>query len=91
MIKKQHQRLLKIIIPVFATLAGVIAYIAFKTKKVPTPIVRWKEFDDPGAVPLEAVFCKGLEGVYRIVDGHDFFGERAVLKCSYTVEGKDTV
>jgi glycerophosphoryl diester phosphodiesterase len=91
MIKKQNQRLLKIIVPVFATLAGVIAYIAFKTKKVPTPIVQWKEFDDPGAVPLDAVFCNGLEGVYRIVDGQDFFGERAVLKCSYTVEGRDTV
>ena len=71
--------------------AGVIAYVAYRTRKVPTPKRRWKRFADPGAIPLDDTTCEQLQGIYTITEGKDFFGTTAVLKCSYTVERNKTI
>lgn len=73
------------------TLIGIIGYVAYRTRSVATPKRRWKRFDDPKAVPLDPATCNQLQGIYTIEEGNDFFGETAVLKCSYTVERGETI
>ena len=58
---------------------------------MPTPRRRWKKYDHPDAVPLDSTTCQQLQGIYEIEDGKDFFGETAVVKCSYTVEQNKTI
>ncbi|HUC82092.1 MAG TPA: glycerophosphodiester phosphodiesterase family protein [Flavisolibacter sp.] len=71
--------------------AGVIAYVAYRTRAVPTPRRRWKRFESKDAIPLDEATCKTLQGLYTVEEGTDFFGETAVLKCSYTVVNNKTV
>lgn len=33
--------------------AGVIAYVAYRTRAVPTPRRRWKRFESKDAIPLD--------------------------------------
>jgi glycerophosphoryl diester phosphodiesterase len=67
-------------------ITGIIAYVAYRTRAVPTPKRKWKRFDSPDAIALDPTTCEQLQGIYTIEEGSDFFGETAVLKCSYTVE-----
>jgi glycerophosphoryl diester phosphodiesterase len=67
-------------------LASVIGYVAWRTRRIPTPQRKWRRFDHPAAEPLDASICNALEGIYTIEKGNDHFGETAVLKYSYTVE-----
>jgi glycerophosphoryl diester phosphodiesterase len=76
----------QVIAGAFLILTGVIAYVAYRTRAVPTPKRRWKKFDRPDAIPLDVTTCERLQGIYTIEEGQDFLGETAVLKCSYTVE-----
>lgn len=69
-----------------AAVAGVIAYVAYRTRQVHTPRRRWARFGRRDAKPLTAGDCKQLEGLYSIEGGNDFFGETAAVKYSYTVE-----
>lgn len=78
-------------IPVVVLLAGFISYFFYRTRKVPVPHVYWKRFHEQGAVPLDAVSCDHLQGLYTIEEGNDFFGETALLKWSYTVEENRTL
>jgi glycerophosphoryl diester phosphodiesterase len=78
-------------IPALILIAGCIGYLINRTKKTPIPQVRWKRFQQPGAVPLDPVSCHQLQGIYTIGEGKDFFGESAVLKWSYTVENSKTL
>src|SRR5690242_13089649 len=73
-----------------AFVTGLILYFLKKMKKVPTPALRWKRFRAPGTVPLDAVTCKQLEGIYTITSGTEVFGKSAVMKWSYTVEAHHT-
>lgn len=71
--------------------AGIIAYVAYRTRSVPTPRRRWKRFDSKDAIPLDEATCSSLQGIYTLEEGADFFGDTAVLKCSYTVEKEKTI
>ncbi|NTS39573.1 glycerophosphodiester phosphodiesterase [Flavisolibacter sp. BT320] len=71
--------------------AGFIGYVAYRTRRIPTPRRRWPRFDDPEAEPLNASTATALQGLYTIAEGAAFFGEKAVIKCSYTVEDEETV
>jgi glycerophosphoryl diester phosphodiesterase len=72
-------------------ITSVVAYVAYRTRAVPTPRRRWKRFDQPDAIPLDAATCQQLQGLYTIDNGNDFFGNTAVVKCSYTVEEGETI
>ena len=74
-----------------AIVAGIICYVAYRTRPVPTPRRKWKRFHQPGNEPLDAYVCKNLEGIYQISGGKNFFGATAVLKWSYVVEAKKTM
>lgn len=77
--------------PVIIILAGFIAYVTYRTKKTPIPHTYWKRFHEKGTVPLDAQTCNALQGIYIIAEGKDLLGETAILKWSYTVEGKQTL
>ena len=87
---KQLKKLIPVLIP-FVALASVIGYVAWRTRRIPTPQRRWKRFDHPEAVPLNATACQTLQGIYVIETGTEHFGETAVLKYSYTVEKEETI
>lgn len=72
---------------VFLAVSAAIAYVAYRTRAVPTPKRRWKKFDDPDAIPLDQTACESLQGIYSVNKGEKFFGSKAILKCSYTGEG----
>src|SRR5829696_8074572 len=71
---------------VLLIITGIVGYVAYRTRAVPTPKRRWKRFDDPDTIPLDAAACSEIQGVYKIEEGNHFFGVSAVIKCSYTVE-----
>ena len=75
---------------VVVLIAGFVFYVAYRTRKVPTPRRRWWRFHQPGTLPLNAAACKQLQGIYTIEQGKDFFGETAVVKWSYTIEENKT-
>ena len=79
-----------LLVPLFA-LAGFIGYVAYRTRRIPTPRRRWKRFDHPEAVRLNASTATALQGIYTLSEGTDLFGEKAVLKCSYTVEEEEMI
>lgn len=86
---KGAKQIRSILIPV-VLLAGAIAYVAYRTRLVPKPRSRWKQFFEPDTVPLDASSCNDLQGIYNIGYGNTFFGNDAVLKWSYTVDGRKT-
>jgi glycerophosphoryl diester phosphodiesterase len=67
---------------------GAVAYVAYRTRSVPTPRRRWWRFHRPGAKRLTGDACGRLQGLYYVEKGHELFGDIAVVKCSYTVEGR---
>ena len=69
-----------------AVAAAIVSYVAYRTRSVSVPRRRWRRFRRPGTQPLSAAACESLQGLYTIEEGKDFFGETAVLKCSYTIE-----
>ena len=73
------------------TLAGIIGYVAYRTRAIPTPKRKWKRFDNPNAIPLDQTACSQLQGIYTIEQGKNFFGINAVLRCSYIVENNETI
>lgn len=87
---KRNSTWLAVFIPVIL-LAGAIGYVAYRTRRIPTPRRRWRRFDHPDAKPLNATACQALQGIYTISDGANFFGKTAVLKYSYTVEKERTI
>lgn len=72
-------------------IAGAVGYVAYRTRRIPTPRRRWARFDDPEALPLNATAATAMQGIYHLTEGADFFGKKAVLKCSYTVEDEKTI
>ncbi|MDQ3279254.1 MAG: glycerophosphodiester phosphodiesterase [Bacteroidota bacterium] len=70
---------------------GFIGYVAYRTRRIATPRRRWKRYDHPDAVPLNATAATALQGIYTLAEGAAFFGEKAVLKCSYTIEAEEVV
>jgi glycerophosphoryl diester phosphodiesterase len=87
---KWLKRFSPILIPV-VIVAGVIGYVAWRTRRIPTPDRRWKRFDHPEAHPLTAFMCQAMQGLYTVKSGHHFFGNNAVLKYSYVVENNQTI
>ncbi|HEV7329791.1 MAG TPA: glycerophosphodiester phosphodiesterase [Flavisolibacter sp.] len=71
--------------------AGFVGYVAYRTRRIPTPRRRWKRFEHPDAVPLNASKATTLQGIYKIEEGSKQFGEKAVVKCSYTIEKEEQV
>lgn len=77
------------VLPFLLLITGVVAYIAYRTRPVPTPRRKWRRFDE-GQV-LDAESCYALQGIYIIEEARDFFGENAVIKWTYTVEARTTI
>ncbi|RYZ30972.1 MAG: hypothetical protein EOO10_00845 [Chitinophagaceae bacterium] len=71
---------------VLLAITGIIGYVAYRTRAVSTPRRRWRKYEGPDALPLDDTTCEQLQGIYRIEKGNNFFGDTAVVKCSYTVE-----
>ncbi len=69
-----------------ASVAAVIAYVAYRTRQVSTPRRRWARFSHRAAKPLTSAACERLQGIYTVEQGQSFFGETVVVKYSYTVE-----
>lgn len=87
---KGLRKLAPLLVPLLL-IGGFIGYVAYRTRRIPTPRRRWKRFDQPEAIPLNATTAMALQGIYRIEQGAEFFGEKAVVKCSYTVEEEDVI
>ncbi len=81
----------KIILPFVGLVAGFILYVVYRTRPVFIPRKRWRRFSRRDAVALDVHTCQQLQGIYKIEEGKDFFGETAVLKWSYTVERRRTI
>lgn len=86
---KGAKQWLSILTPIFV-LAGAAAYVAYRTRRVPTPRSRWRRYFQPDTEPLGVLSFDNLQGLYNIVEGTALFGKDAVVKWSYTVEGKKT-
>ena len=71
------------LLSIAAVFAGIIGYVAYRTRRVPTPKNNWKRFDAKGNTPINASIQQQLQGIYFIEEGKDFFGENAVAKWSY--------
>lgn len=56
----------------------------------PVPNLYWPAFEAPGTKPLSQEVYTQLQGVYRIMASDDDFGDTAVVKWSYDIQGKDT-
>ncbi len=56
----------------------------------PLPNLYWEKFEAPSAKPLPPSSYAKLEGVYRVMVADDDFGDSAVVKWSYDINGKDT-
>ncbi len=67
-----------------ALFAGIIGYVAYRTRRVPTPKNNWKRFDAKGNSPINSSIHQQLQGVYLINEGKHLFGETAVAKWTYT-------
>lgn len=75
-----------------------LLYLAFPTLfsacqkqlAAPIPEMRWDLFGSPEAqrVPVDAQ--NRMEGIYRVTEGSDLFGEEVVLKWTYLANGQDT-
>lgn len=57
----------------------------------PVPNLYWEAFEAQGTKALSAVALQKLEGVYQISVANDDFGDSAVVKWSYDIDGKDTI
>ncbi|GAA4341282.1 hypothetical protein GCM10023184_39550 [Flaviaesturariibacter amylovorans] len=68
--------------------AGAAAYVAWRARHVPIPHRRWGRFHAPGTRPLDARTCHQLQGIYTLQAGAEHFGGTAVLRWTYTVEGR---
>lgn len=87
---KGFRKLAPLLIPLLIV-SGLIGYVAYRTRRIPTPRRRWKRFEHSEAVPLNATSAMALQGIYTLTEGSAFFGKKAVLKCSYTIEAEEVV
>jgi len=76
-------------IPCLLVAAGLFIYFHRRMKKVPPPPVKWDLFLQPNARPLSLAALQKLQGIYEVVEGADSFGEKVVVKWSYTVEREE--
>ena len=56
----------------------------------PVPALYWSAFEAPGTKPLQPAAYTKLEGIYHISVSDDDFGDSAVVKWTYDIQGKDT-
>jgi glycerophosphoryl diester phosphodiesterase len=56
----------------------------------PVPNLYWDKFEAPGAKELPPQTYTKLEGVYKISIADDDFGDSAVVKWTYDIQGTDT-
>ena len=72
--------------------ANIFSFVSCqRNKEVPTPDTRWPLFDSASATDLRPEQRTSLEGVYRLGDGAEEFGETAPAKWSYTITREDTI
>ncbi|WP_121353624.1 glycerophosphodiester phosphodiesterase [Flavisolibacter nicotianae] len=56
----------------------------------PVPSLYWERFEAAGARPLSASALQQLEGRYQVQVADDDFGDSAIVKWTYDIQGKDT-
>ncbi|HEV7333348.1 MAG TPA: glycerophosphodiester phosphodiesterase family protein [Flavisolibacter sp.] len=56
----------------------------------PVPNLYWDQFEAASAQPLSPADCQKLEGVYQVLIADDDFGDSAVVKWTYDINGADT-
>lgn len=61
-----------------------------KDVEVSVPNTSWTLFDSRSALQLPKQSRDGMEGVYKVTDGADFFGDQVVFKWSTVDSGLDT-
>lgn len=62
-----------------------------KEYNVPMPNIKWGLFESSMAVPLNHSSVKSIEGVYKVINGQEDFGDEVVVKSSFIKENTDTV
>jgi glycerophosphoryl diester phosphodiesterase len=72
--------------------ANILSFVSCqRNKEVPIPDTQWPLFDSASATSLPSGQRSQLEGVYRLGDGAEKFGETAAAKWSYTITREDTI
>jgi glycerophosphoryl diester phosphodiesterase len=84
------RRGIAIAIAVTTVFVGAVAYIAYRTRRVPAPKRRWNRFLRRDARPINQETCEALQGIYTIEKGNEFWGRNAVIKWSYTRRRDET-
>ena len=51
---------------------------------------QWDLFNEPATAPLNQITRNAIEGVYKVSDGADVFGELTAIKWSYVIKDGDT-
>ncbi|NTS39342.1 glycerophosphodiester phosphodiesterase [Flavisolibacter sp. BT320] len=75
----------------FFALAPLCAFLSCQELiDAPVPNMHWDKFEMASAMPLPPADCQKLEGIYRIEVADDDFGDSAVLKWSWDINGSDT-
>ncbi|MDB5280782.1 MAG: glycerophosphodiester phosphodiesterase [Ferruginibacter sp.] len=80
---------MKKIISIF--LLAIFLFACKKEYKVTMPDAgTWDLFNDPAAKALPAATKTAMEGVYKVTNASDIFGELAAVKWSYVINNGDT-
>jgi glycerophosphoryl diester phosphodiesterase len=78
-------------LPYILLAGGVVAWLYMKSRYVPEPRRRWKRFMDKAATPMQAMDCEKMQGIYLVREGSEFFGQKAVIRASYTMHNSAPV
>lgn len=62
-----------------------------KEYNAPIPNIKWDLFESSTAIPLNHSSVKSIEGVYKVINGQEDFGDEVVVKSSFIKENADTV
>lgn len=81
----------KAALPIFCTLFSASFFLSCQAlTDAPVPNLYWDRFEAAAAQPLPPEACQKLEGVYQVLVADDDFGDSAVIKWTYDINGADT-
>lgn len=81
----------KTVLPLLCALFSGCLFLSCQAiTDAPVPNLYWDRFEAEAAQPLPSESCQRLEGVYQVLVADDDFGDSAVVKWSYDINGTDT-